>query len=231
MQSEKTILIIDDDVIFNKNIINFFHLYGQRCEELSDPCKILSVDLSKFSLILLDRNMPGLDGMCLLPMLKAHSDIPVIVVSGICDGESKVAALKAGADFYFTKPVSLEELYFVCARRLSLMTPKDHQSPYNWTLDIRSQKLTSPEGKTIGLTLTETRLLSEIFHNAPRETDRFSLLEIITGEREDNPRANRSLEVILSRLRTRFRHLGETLPIKASRNVGYVFLGQGKVLG
>jgi DNA-binding response OmpR family regulator len=230
MQSKKNILIIDDDALFCQNIIDFFSLRGQICDALSDPCRILSFDLSHFNLILLDMNMPGVNGMSLLPMLKAHSDIPVIVVSGVCDAESKVAALKAGADFYFSKPVSLEELYFVCVRRLSLVLPQDNPPTPSWILDSRSHQLTSPEGTAIGLTQTETKLLYEILGNAPLETDRVSLLEILTGRREDDPRASRSLEVILSRLRTRFRHLGQTLPIKASRNVGYAFLGTAKVL-
>jgi two-component system, OmpR family, response regulator len=230
MRTDKNILIIDDDALFNRNVASFFSQRGQSCEYIRDPRKILSVDLSKFSLILLDINMPGLHGLSLLPLLKANHDIPVIMVSGVSNGASKIAALKAGAEFYFTKPVALEELYFVCARRLSLVASEESAQVDRWTLDIRRHQLTSPEGRVIGLTQTETRLLAEILRNAPLETDRLSLLYIMTGQREDDPRAHRSLEVILSRLRTRFRHLGETLPIKASRNVGYTFLGAAKVL-
>ena len=230
MPSDKNILIIDDDALFNRNVASFFLQRGQPCEDLRDPRKILSVDLSKFSLILLDINMPGLDGLSLLPLLKANRDIPVIMVSGVSNGESKIAALKAGAEFYFTKPVALDELYFVCARRLSLVASEESTQVDGWSLDVRRHQLTSPEGRVIGLTQTETRLLVEILRNAPLETDRLTLLEIMTGQREDDPRAHRSLEVILSRLRTRFRHLGESLPIKASRNVGYTFLGTAKVL-
>lgn len=230
MRSDKTILVIDDDALFTRNLASFFSQRGQPCQDLGDPQKILSVDLSRVSLILLDINMPGLDGLSLLPLLKANRDIPVIMISGVSNRETKIAALKAGADFYFTKPVALDELYFVCARRLSLVTDDDQTQMHGWTLDVRRHQLTSPEGKVIGLTQTETRLLAKILHNAPYESDRLSLLEIMTGQRDDDPRAHRSLEVTLSRLRTRSRQLGETLPIKASRNVGYTFLGAAKVL-
>lgn len=230
MPTSKSVLIIDDDRAFCQNVTTFFARHAVACQSLHDPRQILSRNLSTVALILLDINMPGLDGLTVLPLLKARSDTPVIMVSGVSDLNVKLAALRAGAEFHFTKPVSLDELFLVCARRLSLVVSPSDTPPGPWVLDARTHRLTSPEGTSIGLTMTETRLLSLLLQDAPKETDRLALVEILTGSRQEDPRAIRSLEVILSRLRTRFRHAGETLPIKATRNIGYIFLGEASVM-
>jgi two-component system, OmpR family, response regulator len=231
MESDNIILVIDDDTVFCRNVATYFTQRGQPCKWLDDPKLILSWDLSKVALILLDIDMPAVTGLTLLPMLKANRDIPIIMVSGVSDADTRVSALTDGADYYFVKPVGLEELYLTCTRRLSLAGPRSGASDGIWTLDQRRRLLTSPEGTTVGLTLVETRLLSAILCNAPNDTDRPTLLEILSGRPCDDPRAIRSLEVTLSRIRTRFRHYGETLPIRSTRNVGYCFLGTAKILG
>lgn len=225
------ILVIDDDADFCENVTRFFASRGQACQGLANPQLILAQDLSRVVLVLLDIDMPGLDGLTLLPLFKARQDIPVIMVSGVSDLDARLAALRAGADYFFTKPVALDELFLVCARRLALAPPAaNRHASAPWTLHVRTRQLTSPEGSTIGLTLTECRLLETLFRNAPKEINRLQLTEIITGQRVDDPRSIRSLEVILSRLRTRFRHGGESLPIKAERNIGYVFLGTANII-
>ena len=230
MDERGTILLIDDDAAFCENVARFITDRGQACQGLSNPQLILAQDLSRVALVLLDIDMPGLDGLTLLPLLKARQDIPVIMVSGISDLDARLAALKAGADFFFTKPVALDELFLVCVRRLMQKPPALQMAPAPWSLHVRTRQLTSPQGTSIGLTMTECRLLESLFASAPAEIGRLALIEIMTGERTEDSRSLRSLEVILSRLRTRFRHGGETLPIKAERNVGYVFLGTARIL-
>lgn len=228
MTTERRVLIIDDDRAFCRAVAAFFARHGLACDTLTDPRLVLSQDLSGIALVLLDIGMPGLDGLALLPLLKARRDVPVMMVSGTADLDMKLTALRAGAEFHFTKPVALDELLLVAARRLSLGHAARPTRP--WTLDLHRRSLTSPSGEEIGLSGTEARLMEAVIRAAPGEVPRAVLIAILTGMAGEDPRAARLLEVILSRLRTRFRAMGQTLPVKASRGVGYIFLGCGQVI-
>lgn len=60
--------------------------------------------------IILDLNLPGIDGIELCWRIREFSDVPIMMVSGIGRETEKVWGLKAGADDYLTKPFSVREL-------------------------------------------------------------------------------------------------------------------------
>lgn len=64
----------------------------------------------RFDLVLLDINMPGIGGMEACRMIRAQSDIPIVILSIRNAEKEKVEALDAGADDYVTKPFSMPEL-------------------------------------------------------------------------------------------------------------------------
>lgn len=61
-------------------------------------------------LVLLDLGLPDLDGVSVLRRVRAHSELPVIVLSARHSSDDKVEALDLGADDYVTKPFGVEEL-------------------------------------------------------------------------------------------------------------------------
>ena len=108
------ILVIEDDV-FIRNLLEI-HLknagYEVRC--CADPVVgIKAVIDDRPDLILLDINMPYMNGLEVLAALKADehsSHIPVVMLTGKTDDEPWMAATKAGANAYLTKPIEHEEL-------------------------------------------------------------------------------------------------------------------------
>ncbi len=62
------------------------------------------------NLVLLDMKMPGLDGFQILDGIRQHSNIPVIMLSGMRDETIKIDSLGLGADDYIVKPFSTGEL-------------------------------------------------------------------------------------------------------------------------
>jgi len=108
------ILVIDDDINTTWLIDNVFSKAGYEIHSVNTSVNALSEALTvKPDLILLDLMMPEIDGIGTCKILQAHpelKDIPILVFSASGDIKSKVAAFKAGARDFITKPVHVEEL-------------------------------------------------------------------------------------------------------------------------
>ncbi len=117
-------------------------------------------------IVLLDLALPGIDGMDALRLLRAESDVPIVVLSVRDAPSTKVAALDAGADDYVVRPFDSEEL--VARIRAVLRRRPDPGSstpPVMRVGDLEidlSRRLVQRDGKPIRLTRTELRLL-ELF--------------------------------------------------------------------
>ena len=117
--NKKAILIVDDEE-FNRMILEEY-LSSEEYELVhavdgEDAWEILSQEKTDFSVILLDRNMPKLDGMGLLKRIKKDDrfrNVPVIFQTAIGDVESISEGIKAGSFYYLTKPFSREILLAV----------------------------------------------------------------------------------------------------------------------
>ena len=71
---------------------------------------ILLASSNSPGVILMELNLPDMDGMELIRKIRSWSDVPIIVISSRIEDHDKVMALDAGADEYLTKPFSVEEL-------------------------------------------------------------------------------------------------------------------------
>ncbi|MDR0449325.1 MAG: response regulator transcription factor [Rickettsiales bacterium] len=108
----QTILVIDDDPVLNEGIANalaaagFAPVRAASAEEALDMMKIMLFDG-----IILDRMMPGMDGVEFLKKIRAK-DIrtPVLMLTALGDTDNTIAGLEAGADDYMGKPFAVKEL-------------------------------------------------------------------------------------------------------------------------
>jgi two-component system, chemotaxis family, chemotaxis protein CheY len=111
-----TILAVDDSKIIRKIISGAINLLGYDFLEAEDGQKALQVLLehkADISLVLLDWNMPNLDGYQTLQAIKADpttKHIPVMMVTTESERTNVVKAVKAGASNYLTKPFSQDDL-------------------------------------------------------------------------------------------------------------------------
>lgn len=110
----KTILCVDDDKQIRDLIQQFLEGRGYKVITSSDGWDCLrEIIVRKPDLILMDVNMPKLDGLNTLDMIKMtriDNHIPIILVSGEGDRETITKAAKLGADDFMVKPFSFEEL-------------------------------------------------------------------------------------------------------------------------
>jgi len=108
--SAPRILIVDDDPQFRRTLHLALDSYGYKAGDAADADEALeAVAISAPDLIVLDWQLPGMDGIQTCRTLRARYDVPVIIVSGN-RSNSKDAALDAGANDFLAKPFAMNEL-------------------------------------------------------------------------------------------------------------------------
>ena len=167
------------------------------------------------SLIVMDIMLPGMNGLELFRTLRAESTVPVIFLTALGDITDRIVGLELGADDYLSKPFEPRELLArirTVLRRTEGSARRDQPETTplqfaGWLLDRSARHLVAPDGVVVSLSGTEYRLLE--------------LLERTQG-RNAVP-YDRSIDVQISRLRTRLRDNGrEPQLIKTVRGDGYV---------
>ena len=104
------ILVVDDDAQFRRTLHLGLNAHGYEVGDAADGKEALSaLAASAPDLVVLDWQLPGMDGIQTCRMLRLSSDVPVIMASGN-RSNSKEVALEAGANDYLAKPFSMKEL-------------------------------------------------------------------------------------------------------------------------
>ena len=134
--------------------------------------------------IILDINMPDLDGIEVCRRLRAWTDIPIIMLSVRGDDSDKVTALNEGADDYITKPFSIEELLARIRVALRHIVSLEAHAPVVNTGDLEidlAKRIVKRSGVVVRLTRTEYRLLAFMAANIGKVLDHTLILHTIWG--------------------------------------------------
>ncbi|MGB8181260.1 MAG: response regulator [Stellaceae bacterium] len=111
MANSPCVLIADDEPPIRRFLRTSLAAQGFRVVEAdSGGAAIEAAGREKPDLVILDLGLPDMNGLDVIRMLRAKSDVPVIVLSARGDEQGKVAALDLGADDYVTKPFGMDEL-------------------------------------------------------------------------------------------------------------------------
>ena len=175
-----------------------------------------------YDLILLDRMLPGMDGLELVSRLrKAGITAPVLMVTALDGVSDRVDGLDAGADDYLTKPFAAEEL-LARIRALSRRPVQWEQSSvlsrWGLELDVKLCTLQGPGG-SCSLSKRESRLLEIFLRNAGQTMTRELLLARVWGP--DAPVEEGNLDNYIHFLRRRLSAVGSGARIVTARGVGY----------
>lgn len=158
-------------------------------------------------LVILDLGLPDVDGTQVLSMLRAVSDVPVIVASARDDDPSLIGCLDAGADDYVTKPYTtaqLEARIRAVLRRTGGREPRTALVVGGLTLDAAARRITL-EGSTVELTPREFDLLLYLAERAGEVVTKKELLTEVWHQAWGG--SDKTVDVHLSWLR---RKLGES---------------------
>ena len=107
----KSILVVDDDPHIREVIVFALENAGMSTAQAEDGAQALSMHASKpYDLIVLDINMPEMDGLELCKTLRKDSDIPILFLSSRDEEIDRILGLELGADDYLPKPFSTREM-------------------------------------------------------------------------------------------------------------------------
>ena len=177
------------------------------------------------SLILLDLNLPGMNGFEICRRLRAESStasIPILMLTARADETDKVLGLNMGADDYITKPFSMRELVarVNAALRRSEGSRADRPVFDNGSLRIDPSTFrVSYQERDVRMTRKEFALLSELARNQGRVMTREILLDRVWGMNYFGD--SRTLDVHIRRLRLK---LGDPALIETVTGIGYRLL-------
>jgi two-component system KDP operon response regulator KdpE len=152
-------------------------------------------------LVLLDVNMPGMDGIATAREIRSVSDMPIIMLTVQGAEKDKVAALDAGADDYVVKPFGIEELLARIRAALRRYSPADALTPFvtkDLTLDFEGRQL-SVRGEAVHLTPKEFDVLKLLVGNIGKPLTHRRLLQTVWGP--DYGEETENLRVVINQLR------------------------------
>ncbi len=105
------VLLVDDDVANGTLVSRLLQAEGYEVEHVLDPLKAIPlIQSGGYSLVLLDHEMPRMDGLTLLNKMRKESNVPVVMLTGADRSALAVQAIRLGAFDYLTKPVDEKRL-------------------------------------------------------------------------------------------------------------------------
>jgi two-component system OmpR family response regulator len=221
------LLLIEDDRETVAHIVYALKNHGHAVDTAHDgPQGLDCARAGEHSALIVDRMLPGLDGLSLVKQLRAEGNhVPVLFLTTMNGLDDRVEGLEAGGDDYLAKPFALTELL---ARVNAITRRADIQGSAQEMVHLRTgglemdliRRTVQRGGKPIELQPQEFRLLEFLLRNTGRVVTRAMLLEHV-WELNFDPRTN-IVETHISRLRSKVdRGFGAEL-IHTLRGVGYV---------
>src|SRR3546814_233984 len=176
------VLIVEDDTVAASHVAEGLKGSGWRADVVEDGIAGLSAALDyTYDAIILDRMLPGLDGLSMLKSLRAAGNsTPVLILTAVGETLDRVEGLRAGADDYLPKPFALSELE---ARLEAIARRPAGEAATTTTLEIAGLELdllkrrVTRDGILLELLPKEFALLEELMRADGRVLSRAILLE------------------------------------------------------
>jgi two-component system OmpR family response regulator len=222
------ILIIEDDPETAAYVSKGLAEEGHSAETVADGRDGLTQAMEEvYDVIVVDRMLPGLDGLSLVRALRAVGHkVPVLFLTSLGGVDDRVDGLNVGGDDYLAKPFAFSELLArvnALARRPHLRDTETILRLADLEMDLIARKVTRG-GDVIGLQPREFRLLEVLMRNKGRVLTRTMLLERVWGFHFE-PRTS-VVETHISRLRTKIDRPYERELIHTVRGSGYTMHDQ-----
>ena len=222
----RTILIADDDPHIRQLLAFAFAKAGLDTVEVDDGGAVLEVTArQKIDLVVLDINMPRMDGLETCRRLRADGDVPILFLSSRDDEIDRVLGIELGADDYVTKPFSPRE---VVARSMAILRRASPKAPAveaharidhgRLALDTDGWRATW-DGAEVPLTVTEFSILKTLATMPARVFSRDAIIDRLHGP--GFAVTDRTIDSHIRNLRSKFAAAGGSDLIETRAGVGY----------
>jgi DNA-binding response OmpR family regulator len=213
------ILIVEDDPKLAMLLCQELTHDGYQAEVVGTGSDaLLRSEEREFELILLDLNLPDFDGLEVAELIRRRSDVSILMLTARADVDSRVKGLYAGASDYLAKPFSIQELLARVHARLRERDRPRVLEAGAVALDPTGAWCTVA-GAPVTLTAREFELLALLLEHRGRIFSREELERRLY--REELPGSN-TIEVFVSKLRSKLRDAGEASLVHTVRGAGYV---------
>lgn len=221
------ILIIDDDVGLCEVLAERLESEGFSLEAAHDGIRGLErARAGEHALVVLDLMLPGLPGLEVLRNLRAHSGIPVLILTARGEDVDRILGLEIGADDYLAKPFNPRELIAriraVLRRTSQIGVAGQRLTAGDISLDLAAREAWVLD-RRLDLTSVEFSLLESFVRDAGHVVTREHLTEAVLGRKVVGP-FDRVIDVHVSNLRKKLGESPAGERIKAVRGAGYQFV-------
>ena len=210
------ILVVEDDQSIREGIAAFLSEFGYTMVEAKDGREALLKFNKEIHLVILDIQIPFVNGLTVLKEIRKQSKLPVLILTAFSDEEYKIDAFTSLADGYMEKPFSLPLLK---ARIDSLMQKNYGQaekfSYKNVEVDFSGYSA-KVDGKPVDMNAKEVEIVKYLFENEGQALTREQILDHVWKETEEIP-FDRVIDVYIKELRKKLK----LDCIFTIRNVGY----------
>ncbi len=229
LATDMRILVLEDEPQLARNIARALTRIGHEAAACHDGLEGLQQALAHPpDLLVLDLNLPGLDGLSVLARLReAKSPARVLILTARGDVDHRVRGLKAGADDYLVKPFSMEELFArveALGRRGGGPISGDSLQVGGLYMDVRQRRVTR-SGTPVALSPREFDVLQVLAQEPGRVFSRTELCERVW--QRDHEYDTRTVEIFITRLRKKVDAGFQEPLIHTVRGVGYTLQAPG----
>ncbi len=222
------ILIVEDDEKLRNELEIFLSHQGYQAECLKKFDNTIN-DILEINpnLILLDINLPGVDGEYICKEIRKQSDMGIIVVTSRDNELDELVSINYGADHYITKPfnihILLAKVNSLLRRTNSNSEPKNKIDAKDFILNISNSTIIKGD-RIIDLTKNEYKILKYLIENRNKIVSREDIMDCLWENEsfiDDN-----TLSVNITRLRSKLEELGLKDIIETKRGQGYILRGE-----
>ncbi|MCI8505491.1 MAG: response regulator transcription factor [Lachnospiraceae bacterium] len=220
------LLIADDEEDIRTLLTDFFYMQGYQTETAKDGKEVLERISGQPDLILLDINMPGMDGLEVCRRIREYVDCPILFLTARVEEQDRINGLMTGGDDYIIKPFSLDELgaRVTAHLRREARAGKKESLRFSDEMVIHySRRCVYCSGENVGLTKTEFDIVELLSMNRGQVFSKERIYEKLWGYDSDGDEA--IVTEHIRRIRLKFKKYSENTYIETVWGVGYQWVG------
>ncbi|MEP1382893.1 MAG: response regulator transcription factor [Paraglaciecola sp.] len=222
------VLLVEDDIDLATTIVEYLEIESIDCDHASNGLMGLHlIESNQYQMIMLDINMPKMDGLTLCNTLREKGiDIPILMLTARDSLENKLQGFEAGTDDYLVKPFAMKELVArvqVLAKRKSgeVKTLKLG----DLTLDL-SELSANLNQHPLKLSPIAYKLLEVLVRASPKTATRQHIMQTLWGD--EQPDSN-SLKVHIYHLRKQLESVPSNIKLETVSGIGFAMKAEDKM--